>query len=262
MNELPENAYVQTNYFAKIRCEPGWVWRKRDKALENHDLFYVWEGRGTVTVAGKDYPVERGSCLLFRPGDHPTAVHDPHHPLTLTYIHFAVAGEPRRVPERCRKLADPHDLETMLARYVRLRLKPAFGAEEETRLLLKQMMILLLREDLEQHGGRDGRSQTVQTAILEVANYIREHPAERLTVASLAARAGLSPKYFSRLFAEAIGESVQAFTIRTRLERAAYLLRYSGMNVSEVADALGYRDVFFFSRQFRKHTGQSPSNLL
>lgn len=261
MNELPEDAYLQTNYFAKIRCEPNWVWRKRDKALENHDLFYVWEGRGTVTVAGTDYPVERGSCLLFRPGDHPTAVHDPRNPLTLTYIHFAIDGVPNRVPERCRKLADPHELETMLARYVRLRLMPDFGTEEETRLLLKQMMIMLLREDLRKHGDSGDLSQTVHSAILEVANYIREHPAERRTIAGLAARAGLSPKYFSRLFADVIGESVQAFTIRTRLERAAYLLRYGGMNVSEVADALGYRDVFFFSRQFRKHTGQSPSAL-
>src|SRR5690606_2635354 len=108
---------------------------------------------------------------------------------------------------------------------------------------------------------RGSHSRTLQTAILEAANYIREHPAERFTVARLAARAELSPKYFSRMFADLIGESVQSFIIRTRLERAAYLLRHSGMNVSEVADALGYRDVFFFSRQFRKHMGRNPSEL-
>lgn len=261
MNRLPEDAFVQTNFFAKIRCEPGWVWRTREKPFENYDLFYVWDGKGTVTASGTDMPVARGSCLLFRPGDRPGAVHDPQHPLTLTYIHFNVARAPERVPARCRVLADPHDLETMLDRYVRLRLAPGFGTEEESRLLLKQMMILLLRHDLSPPAGTDGISQSVRTALLEIANYIREHPAERFTVGRLAARAGLSPKYFSRLFTAVVGESVQAFTVRTRLERAAYLLRFGGMNVSEVADALGYRDVYFFSRQFRKHTGRNPSAL-
>lgn len=261
MNRLPEDAYRQTNFFAKIRCEPGWVWRKRERPFENYDLFYVWDGEGTVTVNDSEIQVRRGSCLLFRPGDRLGAVQDASKPLTLTYIHFNVSRPPALVPERARLLADPHELETMLARYVRLRLAPAFGTEEETRLLLKQMMILLLRHDLASPGEREGMSQTVHTAILEVANYIREHPAERFTVDRLAARTGLSPKYFSRMFTAITGESVQAFTVRTRLERAEYLLRYSGMNVSEVADALGYRDVFFFSRQFRKHTGRNPSSL-
>ena len=261
MDRLPDDAYMQTNFFAKIRCEPGWVWRPREKPFENYDLFYVWDGEGAVTVGGETIPVRRGSCLLFRPGDRPGAVHDPKKPLTLTYIHFNVSRTPARVPDRSRILADPLDLEALLARYVRLRLSPAFGAEAEARLLLKQMMILLLRSDRPEPEERRGVTQSVRDAVLEVANYIREHPAERLTVAGLAARAGLSPKYFSRMFAAVIGEPVQAFTVRTRLERAAYLLRYGGMNVSEVADALGYRDVYFFSRQFRRHIGKNPSSL-
>jgi AraC-like DNA-binding protein len=260
MNRLPEDAYVQTNYFAKIRCEPGWVWRTREQPFENYDLFYVWDGVGTVTVNGEDIPVRRGSCLLFRPGDRPGATHDPRKPLTLTYIHFNVSRMPELIPERSRVLPDPLELEAILDRYVRLRLAPAFGSEEETRLLLKQMMILLLRSD-RPSPRLDGVSETVRAAVMEIANYIREHPAERFTIAQLAARAGLSPKYFSRMFTAVTGESVQTFTVRTRLERAAYLLRYGGMNVSEVADALGYRDVFFFSRQFRRHTGKNPSSL-
>jgi YesN/AraC family two-component response regulator len=57
------------------------------------------------------------------------------------------------------------------------------------------------------------------------------------------------------------GSSVQSYVIRTRIERAQHLLLYAGMNVTEVADALGYRDIFFFSRQFKQHTGKSPSEI-
>jgi len=54
---------------------------------------------------------------------------------------------------------------------------------------------------------------------------------------------------------------VQSYVIRARIERAQHLLLYAGMNVTEVADALGYRDIFFFSRQFKQYTGKSPSEI-
>ncbi|MNP64606.1 HTH-type transcriptional activator Btr [compost metagenome] len=54
---------------------------------------------------------------------------------------------------------------------------------------------------------------------------------------------------------------MQSYVIRARIERAQHLLLYAGMNVTEVADALGYRDIFFFSRQFKQHTGKSPSEI-
>jgi AraC family transcriptional regulator of arabinose operon len=49
------------------------------------------------------------------------------------------------------------------------------------------------------------------------------------------------------------------FAIRQRVQRAQQLLRGSSMQISEIADALGYVDVYFFSRQFKQATGVSPS---
>lgn len=57
-------------------------------------------------------------------------------------------------------------------------------------------------------------------------------------------RAQLSPRYFSMKFKELIGMSVQTYMISTRIDRAQHLLMHAGMNVTEVADALGYRDIF------------------
>ena len=80
-------------------------------------------------------------------------------------------------------------------------------------------------------------------------------------VEDLAQRAQLSPRYFSIKFKDIIGLSVQTYMIRMRIDRAQHLLMHAGMNVTEVADALGYRDIFFFSRQFKQYTGKSPSEI-
>ncbi|WP_028611907.1 helix-turn-helix domain-containing protein [Paenibacillus harenae] len=249
-----------TPYFAKIVCEPGWRWARREKPIPNYDLFYVWSGEGEVEVNGEHYNVGPGSCFLFRPGDYTSATHNPQRPLVLSYIHFAVDETIDEVPNRYRQLNDTVDFEYMLSRYVRLFLVQTYAAEEEAQLVLKQLLIHLLREDNQLPVEKKASNQLTE-AIHEVANFVRQNPSIAHRVEDLAMRAQLSPRYFSMKFKELIGMSVQTYMIRTRIERAQHLLMHAGMNVTEVADALGYRDIFFFSRQFKQYTGRSPSEI-
>ncbi|HEY4431035.1 MAG TPA: AraC family transcriptional regulator, partial [Paenibacillus sp.] len=36
------SSFVILPALAKIVCEPSWKWQKREKSLQNYDLFYVW----------------------------------------------------------------------------------------------------------------------------------------------------------------------------------------------------------------------------
>lgn len=233
---------------------------KREKSLQNYDLFYVWSGEGTVVRNDEPFQVGKGSCFLFRPGDHTSATHNPQKPLVLTYIHFDVAGEVTDIPLPYHELTETVEFEHLLARYVRLFLVDTYAAEVEGQLILKQLMIHLLREDRVQPVERNVSNHLTEI-IHEIANYVSQHPGISHRVEDLAARAGLSPRYFSIKFKELTGSSVQSYVIRARIERAQHLLLYAGMNVTEVADALGYRDIFFFSRQFKQYTGKSPSEI-
>lgn len=260
MLHISPDKFVLLPAFAKISCEPNWRWARREKPMANFDLFYVWSGEGEVEVNGTHYEVRKGSCFLFRPGDYTSAMHHPQRPLVLTYIHFDVGEPVDLVPERYRILEETVDFEYMLSRYVRLFLVHTYAAEIEAKLIIKQLMLHLLRADNEAPVERKASNQLTE-AIHEIANYIRQHPGIPHRVEDLATRAQLSPRYFSMKFKEMIGMSVQSYMIRTRIERAQHLLMHAGMNVTEVADALGYRDIFFFSRQFKQYTGKSPSEI-
>jgi len=261
MISIPETSFIATNFFSKIKCEPEWKWPRREQPLENYDLFYVWDGRGEVTVNNTSFAVEKGSCFLFRPGDHTSATHDRQNPLTITYIHFNIDQKPDLIPAIYRKLAEPTTIETLLGRYVHLRLSPQFGSNEEAALVLKQIMINLLRNDRFEQRYQPKKSERLQDRILEIANLIKEHPATWYSIAELASRAQLSKRYFATKFKSYMGMTVQEYEIQSRIERAEFLLHYCGMSVSEVAHALGYKDVYFFSRQFKKHYGKSPSSI-
>lgn len=260
MIDVSPSSFELKPAFAKIVCEPNWKWAKREKPLANYDLFYVWSGEGELHLNDVPYQIGKGSCFLFRPGDHTCATHNPQKPLVLTYIHFDVDETVKQIPEPYRVLEETLDFEYLLSRYVRLFLVKTYAAEEEARLILKQMMIHLLREDLQ--GPVEKKvSHQIAEVIHEIANYVRQHPSVAHRVEELAKRAQLSPRYFSIKFKELIGMSVQSYIIHTRIERAEHLLHHAGMNVTEVADALGYRDIFFFSRQFKQYTGKSPSEI-
>lgn len=260
MLKLSPDALVLLPWVAKISCEPNWRWQKREKSMPNYDLFYVWSGQGWLELHDKTYEIGTGSCFLFRPGDHPTATHNPQKPLTLTYIHFDVTEPVELIPKSYRVIRETVEFEHLLSRYVRMFLFKTYASEEEARLILKLLLIHLLREDYGQPQEKKASNHLTET-IHEIANYIRQHPGMQHRVEDLARRANLSPRYFAIKFKELTGMSVQQYLIRSRIERAQHLLMHTGMNVTEVADALGYRDIFFFSRQFKQYTGKSPSEV-
>lgn len=81
-----------------------------------------------------------------------------------------------------------------------------------------------------------------------------------LSIAQIAAKCGVSECYFRRLFQEYSGESPVSFRQRHRIERAKQLLlSEENFTVSEIAQELGFSDVYHFSKTFKKHCGLSPS---
>ena len=81
-----------------------------------------------------------------------------------------------------------------------------------------------------------------------------------MSIAQIATKCGVSECYFRRLFQEYSGESPVSFRQRHRIERAKQLLlSEENFTVSEIAQELGFSDVYHFSKTFKKHCGLSPS---
>jgi AraC-like DNA-binding protein len=81
---------------------------------------------------------------------------------------------------------------------------------------------------------------------------------EQLSVADLAAAAGLSTAHFSRRFRQTFGESPHQYLLTRRLERAAALLRTTDWTVAAVCCAVGWESVGSFTTSFRRMFGDTP----
>jgi AraC-like DNA-binding protein len=86
----------------------------------------------------------------------------------------------------------------------------------------------------------------------------REYGRE-LDVPALAREADASRAHFIRSFKQAFGETPHQYLLRRRIERAKELLRSTGLSVTEVSIAVGFRSLGSFSTAFRALVGQSPS---
>lgn len=67
--------------------------------------------------------------------------------------------------------------------------------------------------------------------------------------------------YLSNLFSSVEGITLEQYIIRQKIEKAKELLFYDELNLSEIANRLGYSSVAHLSAQFKKVTGMTPSEL-
>lgn len=130
----------------------------------------------------------------------------------------------------------------------------------EVALLLARWLVVFVRRA----GGQSQFSaqlaaQTAERDVLrEVQAHVIEHPGAALEVPTLARRAGMSVRNFSRVFSAEVGVSPAAFVERVRVEAARHLLETTRRAAGEVASAVGFGTPEALRRAFARRLGLSP----
>ena len=88
--------------------------------------------------------------------------------------------------------------------------------------------------------------------------FIRINYSENITVKDIAKNIFLSVTHLNRLFRTHLNVSVKKYLNDYRLEKAIELMGSSNMNITEIALACGFGDSAYFSKSFRKKTGEPP----
>ncbi len=95
--------------------------------------------------------------------------------------------------------------------------------------------------------------------LLPAVEYIHANYGANISNDSLAALTGLSTAYFRQLFKEAYGTSPIEYVKQLKIKKAKEMLRGDFGSITDIATSLGYMSIYDFSRDFKKHTGVSPS---
>ena len=102
------------------------------------------------------------------------------------------------------------------------------------------------------------RSRLAPWQLRRVTDFMRDHLADTLQLAQLAALSGLSPSHFGRAFKGSTGLPPHRWHLNLRIEQARTMLADAGASLADVACATGFADQSHFTRVFSKIIGMSP----
>lgn len=119
---------------------------------------------------------------------------------------------------------------------------------------------------LKRPGGQEQYSEPLQFQIqstdtlADLAVWIRGHLRQDLSVESLAGRACLSPRHFSRRFKEVFGTTPAGFVETLRLDEARRRLSDQNNTIEGVGASVGFKGAKAFRRAFERRFGITPSS--
>ncbi len=106
---------------------------------------------------------------------------------------------------------------------------------------------------------RTGAAGLPPWKLRRATDYLDAHLDEALSLADVAATAGLSPHHFARAFKASTGLPPHAWLTRRRVERARELLELTDRSVLEIALACGFSHGQHLARLFGQHLGMTPT---
>ncbi len=92
-----------------------------------------------------------------------------------------------------------------------------------------------------------------------VLDYVGDNLATEVTLAELAAVAGMSPHYFAEMFRQSTGCTPHRYVLSQRIERAKQCLRNPRISIIDAGLDSGFQNPSHFARTFRRLVGTSPS---
>ena len=111
----------------------------------------------------------------------------------------------------------------------------------------------LFKDGLQIAGGAD------RFRIPIALSLVHSHPDRRWTLARLASEVGVSRSTLAAEFSAIVGEPLMQYVTRLRMTRAADMLRWQPVAVTDVAWNVGYESVSSFTRAFRNFFGVTPA---
>ena len=239
-------------------CESGW--HVPEAITSNHIVLLMTSGEITYRIGEQTVFLSKGDVLFVPEGAVRSAVNCSGSPHDMYVAHYRYTGAGEGLP----LLRHASPLHTKLIQYEYMKQRFSLLAQHWLRkhlyaatfchsILLE--MLTIMNEEIDSSAGLD-KSYSI---VSEIQNHITLHYRRAIPVQELADLVQRTPNHISRLFKEATGQTITAYTQQIRISAACDLLTNSQMNVGEVAEFLGFCEQSYFNKVFKKLTGTLPS---
>ena len=220
-------------------------------------LFYVAKESETFFL-DREVTAEAGSFVIFAPGEKQHHVYNGNKTAEFYYVHFQCDSLPCGITlesSRVYSLTHRKQFAPIFEEIIEetLSKRPNYEILSISRLLY--ILSLIQREATETSNSCCNDWRNIARAIQHMNRYCDQN----LKLEDYAAMCHKSKYHFLRLFKSVTGTTPLEYRGRIRIEHAKEMLKNSNSSVSEIAEALGYSSLAYFSAAFKKAVGISPT---
>jgi AraC-like DNA-binding protein len=231
----------------------------------HHLLHYVLSGKGTFYCMGKEYPVGPGGAFFIYPGELVRYDSDSDEPWEYRWIGF----KGHYVDELLAKLGiSPHHPVThqrfnRRTHALMRRMQEVLQKGESTCGLQAGGLIRLILAELVKDKPLTAEKEPEPASeiirqIEQAIRWLTLQYSQQISIEHMAQTLGYHRTHLSKMFKQHTGMSPMYFLLQIRMERAKLLLQ-EPLTVEQVAASVGFTDALYFSKQFKKWSGQSPT---
>ncbi len=244
-----------------------------------HDLYHFvlyTQSAGYYVKSGRRYPARPGTLAIISPGQpHDFVSHrrssvyseitfafntERGEPLTVPFeqilaVYTGVRGQLHTEPRLSKDTTQ--ELVIIMIRIMDYLQSPSSMSDYYAHRALADLFDMIVAHCYAEH--IPGATLAEDNPILRVRQHIDQHYAETITAAELAALSDCSKGHLFRAFKRSFRISPLAYQQDLRFEAAQRLLRFTSLRCYEIAQRVGFSNVYYFHRQFKKRTGLTPT---
>ena len=237
-------------------------------------MIYCQKGSGVITIGDHVFQAVPGSLYLIQP----MVAHSiqPQDTFRLAEVKFRICREDlddslKQLPAAM-EIDKYTNLRLSMQEVIREGLTDLAYSYEATNAALYLFLIRLLRNQnidvphkpwrrfyfdtpKRRSAGEDGERDAEFAMLLD---YIEHNLSECITLDSLAKRAHFDKSYLIARFKESMGASPMRYVSHLRIERAKVLLATTDDSITQIAQAVGFSSIHYFSRFFKEKEGVAP----
>ena len=232
---------------------------ERGRVLHEFQLVYITKGNGQYASQQiRQCDIQEGTIILIKPGEWHTYRPDETSGWESYWVGFSGLGA-ENLSSLNQLIKIGYD-EEMVGLYRKI-LDVSNDERPGYQQLLSGILIHLVAYLCYRANDRNWRDKQVIDKIDKARLIIREKLNTSISPEEIAASLNMSYTWFRRMFRQYTGLAPAQYIARLKIQKAKEMLSVSNKTIKEIAIDLGFESIDYFSTQFRKQTGQTPTHF-
>lgn len=259
---------------------------------EAHDFWeFVYVDKGAVHITAGDelHRIDKGEVIFHEPNEFHQVTADGQNAPNLIVISFACCSP--HMDFFRHKILKLDDMERNLLAYIITEAKESFAerlddpgqkkmilqseipfaALQMIKLYMEQFLLHIIRryrnpltvnQKQKSKISMTTKQRSDEAIFTRITGYLEAHVDEHLSIEQICHTNLIGRSQLQKLFQEQSGLGVIEYFSKMKIESAKHLMRTNHMNFTQISEKLGYSSIHYFSRQFKKITGMTPTEYV